>query len=252
MSRSSNADMQLFVDRLLNRSVLSDEEQQAILDLPATPTEVRRKHDFVGMDEEVSQSCLVVSGMVGRFGQTSDGARQITAFHVPGDMADLHSAIRPIGVGGLNALCETTILRIPHLAIRELAACYPAIAEAFWRDCLLDAAVLMQWVVNVGRRDAPTRLAHILCEMAIRCGGDLEVSTDYTFPITQEQLAEAAALTSVHVNRSLKVLSNLATIKAGHVTIHDWKGLARSGDFDAQYLVADTGPDRQKRLLSTN
>lgn len=252
MSSSFNADLQLFVNRLLARSLLTDEEQQAILDLPATATEVRKKHDFVGLDEEVSHSCLIVSGMVGRFGQTRNGARQITAFHVPGDMADLHSVIRPIGVGGLNALCETTILRVPHIAIRKLAARYPAIAEAFWRDCLLDASVLMQWVVNIGRRDASTRLAHILCEMAIRTAQDREVPTDYAFPVTQEQLGEAAALTGVHVNRSLKVLSRLATIKAGRVAIHDWKGLARAGDFDAGYLTADTGPERQKRLLATD
>ena len=252
MRPSFNADLQLFVDRLLDRSLLTDEEQQAILNLPATATEVRKKHDFVGLDEEISHSCLVVSGMVGRFGQTRNGTRQITAFHVPGDMADLHSAVRPIGLGGLNALCETTILRIPHIAIRKLAARYPAIAEAFWRDCLLDAAVLMQWVVNVGRRDAATRLAHIFCEMAVRSARDREALTDYAFPVTQEQLGEAAALTGVHVNRSLKVLSGLATIKAGRVAIHDWKGLTRAGDFDARYLTADTGPERQKRLLDTN
>lgn len=145
MSPSSNPDLQLFVDRLLTRSILTDEEQQAILDLPATATEMRRKHDFVRMDEAISHSCLVVSGLVGRFGQTRDGARQITAFHVPGDMADLHSAVRPVGVGGLSALCDTKILQVPHIAIRKLAARYPTIAEAFWRDCLLDAAVLMQW-----------------------------------------------------------------------------------------------------------
>jgi CRP-like cAMP-binding protein len=69
-------------------------------------------------------------------------------------MADLHSAVRPIGVGGLNALCETTILRVPHAAIHSLAASYPTIAEAFWRDTMFDAAVLMQWTMNVGRQDA--------------------------------------------------------------------------------------------------
>jgi CRP-like cAMP-binding protein len=128
---------------------------------------------------------------------------------------------RPVGVGGLNALCETTILRVPYVAIRSLAASYPAIAEAFWRDCMLDEAVLMQWVVNVGRRDAHTRLAHILCEMAIRTGQDREVLLDYAFPVTQEQLGEAAALTSVHTNRTLKRLSGLVTLRSGNVQICD-------------------------------
>jgi CRP-like cAMP-binding protein len=243
------ANLQRFVDRLNVRSILSEEEQQAILALPTHPIRLIRKQDFVHINEEATYSCFIVSGMVGRFGQTRDGARQITAFHIPGDMVDLHSAVRPIGIGGLNALCDTTILRVPHAAIRALGARYPAIAEAFWRDCMLDAAVLMQWVVNVGRRDARTRLAHMLCEMAVRSGKDREVLCDYALPLTQEQLADAAALTSVHVNRSLKALADIVTMKGGNVHIHDWNALAQAGEFDAAYLVADTKQERQNRVL---
>lgn len=87
--------------------------------------------------------------------------------------------------------------------------------------------------------------------MAIRLGKDREALTDYAFPVTQKQLGEAAASTAVHVNRLSKVLSNFVTIKSGHVTIHDWKTLTRAVDFDAADLVADTGPERRKRLLAT-
>lgn len=250
MTPLADANLHLFVQRLLVRSVLSDEEQKAILDLPAHLVALRKKQDFVHINEEIGHACLIVSGMVARFGQTVSGARQITAFHIPGDMADLHSVVRPIGVGGLNALCATTILRVPHGAIRALAARYPAIAEAFWRDCMLDAAVLMEWVVNVGRRTARTRIAHVLCEMAVRSGRDRKAVLEYAFPVTQEQLGDATALTSVHVNRSLKALDSVVSVKAGSVRIHDWDALTRMGEFDARYLVADTGPERQKRLLA--
>lgn len=157
-------------------------------------------------------------------------------------MVDLHSAVRPIGFGGLTALCDTTILRIPHRAIRSLAARFPAIAEAFWRDASLDAAILTQWVINVGRRDARTRLAHIFCEMSIRYGDDCEVSPKYAFPVTQEQLADASALTSVHVNRSLKALrvDELVTFRNGEVRIHDWNELAKTGEFEPSYFIAET------------
>ena len=250
MSHSDNEPLRLFLDRLTARSVLSDEEQQAILALPTHAIRLTKKQDFVHINETASYASLIVSGMVARFGQTSDGMRQITAFHIPGDMADLHSVVRPVGIGGLSALCDTTILRVPHAAIRTLAARYPALAEAFWRDCMLDTAVLMQWVVNVGRRDAQTRLAHILCEMAVRCGEDREILRSYPFPVTQEQLGDAAALTSVHVNRSLKALGELATIRNGSVQIYNWTELSRVGEFDGAYLVADTAPERQKRLLA--
>lgn len=251
MSRTVEVDFRPFLDRLTARSILSDEEKQAILNLPAHPVQVRAKQDFVHINEVTSYSCLVVSGLVARIGQTAAGARQITALHIPGDMPDLSSTVRPVGVGGLTALCDSTILRVPHAAIRELMARYPAIAEAFWRDTMLDSAILVQWVINVGRRDARTRLAHILCEMSIRYGPDRQVLAEYDFPITQEQLGDAAALTSVHVNRSLKSLreDGSVTIRGGRVRIADWERLARIGDFEPSYLVADTGPERQKRLL---
>lgn len=231
--------------------MLTQEEQNAIRTLPVHAVHIGKKHDFVSINEEISYACLIASGMVGRFGQTANGLRQITAFHVPGDMADLHTVVRPIGVGGLNALTDTIILRVPHTAIRTVAARYPAIAEALWRDCMLDAAILMQWVVNVGRRDAQARLAHIFCEMAMRFAQDRKFLLTYEMPVTQEQLGDAAALTAVHVNRSLKTLSDLVTLKAGRVTIHDWARLARVGEFDAAYLAADTGTERQKRLIAT-
>jgi CRP-like cAMP-binding protein len=252
MSRTNQVDFSPFLDRLTARSVLSEEERQAILDLPGHAVHVRAKQDFVHINEETSYSCFVVSGLVGRMGQTAAGARQITAFHIPGDMPDLSSAVRPVGVGGLTALCDTVILRIPHLAVRNLMARYPAVAEAFWRDTMLDAAILLQWVINVGRRDARSRLAHILCEMSIRYGRDREILTEYDFPVTQEQLGDAAALTSVHVNRSLKSLrqDGSVTVRSGKVRIDDWDKLVAIGDFESSYLVADTGPERQRRLLS--
>jgi CRP-like cAMP-binding protein len=252
MSRSENASLQLFVGRLALRSVLTEVEKQAILGLPTHEHRITAKTDFVRVSEEVAFGCFIASGLVARFGQTLAGARQITAFHIAGDMADLHAAVRPIGVGGLTALCDTTILRIPHDAIRATAARHPAIAEALWRDCMVDAAILMQWVMNVGHRNAQTRLAHILCEMAIRMSGDRDVLLDYRFPITQEQLGEASGMTSVHVNRTLMTLRahGLVTLKGGHVRIHDWAALAEVGQFDPTYLVADTKPERQKRLLT--
>ncbi|SOB86730.1 cAMP-binding domain of CRP or a regulatory subunit of cAMP-dependent protein kinases [Sphingomonas guangdongensis] len=239
-----------FLNRIMQRSVLTADEQQAILDLPTQTVHLRGKQDFVHINEQVAYSCLVVSGVIARVGQTAKGARQITSVHLPGEMADLHSAVRPIGLGGMTALCPSTILRISHGAIRQVAARFPAIAEAFWRDCMLESAILLQWLLNVGRRDAQTRLAHIFCEVAVRLGRNRTAACQYDFPVTQEQLGDAAAMTSVHVNRSLRALHarGLLTVTRGRVTIHQWEALARAGEFDPTYLLADMEPHRQERL----
>ena len=47
------------------------------------------------LGEIVDTACFVFDGLVGRFGQTANGERQIIALHIPGDMADLHSVVGP-------------------------------------------------------------------------------------------------------------------------------------------------------------
>ena len=57
---------------------------------------------------------------------------------------------------------------MPRSALLELADRRPAIRMAMWVDTLLDASIFREWVVNVGRRDSRTRIAHLLCELAVR------------------------------------------------------------------------------------
>jgi CRP-like cAMP-binding protein len=239
MSLSDSSPLQPFLDKLVSRSNLDAEEQRAILALPARPDQIQTNRDFVRQGERVHHACFVVAGLVGRFGQNRDGSRQITAIHIPTDMVDLHSVVAPDACSALQALSVATILRVPHEALRETARRYPAIAEAFWRECVVDAAVLAEWVVNVGRRDARSRLAHLICEIACReAGAGENVGSDFPFLANQTHLADMTGLTSVHVNRSLRVLrdDNVVDVRSRMVRILDWKRLVEIGDFDSDYL----------------
>ena len=247
-----NHDLQPFLNRLTSRSRLTQTEQQAVLGLPTHTAQVGVHHDFVRLGETVDHACIVVEGIVGRFCQTAEGARQITALHIAGDAPDLHSVVLPKDQSALQALSTTTILRIPHVALRALAARYPAVAEAFWRDCSVDAAVTAQWVVNVGRRDAKTRIAHLLCEMGVRLGAKpLEGVVSYSFPLTQTHLADATGLTPVHVNRTLKALAadGLVIVSDRMVRILDWEALAEAGEFDPEYLQTNLQPEERLRIV---
>ena len=248
---ASKSSLESFLSRLTKRSVLSAEERQAILDLPGQAMQVRANHDFVRLGERVDSSCLVVAGIVGRFDQTREGARQITALHIPGDMCDLHSVVQPVPTSALQALSVATIVRVPHASIRLIAAEYPAVAEAFWRDCEVDAAILAEWVVNVGRRNGRTRIAHLLCEMATRLA-DKPTGNDFVFdfPVTQMQLADATAMTAVHVNRTLQTLRADGLIEWHQriIRVPDWSALAALAEFDSAYLQTRCKPGRQFRF----
>lgn len=252
MRYADRLDLKRFLDRLLSHSVLTRDEQNAILDLPCHFAKVKANRDFVGLREDVDHASLVVEGLVGRFDQNSGGARQITAIHLPGDMANLHSVVQPQATSALQALSDATILRIPHEAIRAATARLPALAEALWRDCMVDAAILAQWVVNVGRRNARTRVAHLLCEVATRLDARADrQSFSFPFAVTQFQLADAAGLTSVHVNRVLRTLRRDELVDVGkqEARVADWDGLVRAGEFNANYLQRRIRPDDRIRII---
>jgi CRP-like cAMP-binding protein len=137
-------------------------------------------------------------------------------------------------------LTASQIAFIPRESIKALAFERPNVGMAMWFDTLVDASVFREWIANVGRRDAHTRIAHLLCEFSLRLKvAGLGEATNYELPMSQEQIADCTGLTSVHVNRTLKKLEteNLISRRGSRsVTIGDWNKLAHAGDFDSTYL----------------
>jgi CRP-like cAMP-binding protein len=126
----------------------------------------------------------------------------------------------------------------------------PRVAHAMWIDTLVDASIFREWITNVGRRDARTRVAHILCEFSIRLRvAGLGEDTRYELSMTQDQLADATGMTSVHVNRTLKALEKEGLIERPNpraICMGDWRKLAQVGDFDTKYLhLRDNEPALQ-------
>ena len=192
--------------------------------------------------ERPDRSCLLLSGFAFRHKVTVEGARQIVSVHIPGDFLDLDAALLNVADHNVQALtrCETAF--IPRNAVRALIASHPRVAMAMWVDTLIDSSVFREWVVNVGRRDARSRISHLLCEFARR----LEVAGmaeeyGYELPMTQEQLADATGLTPVHVNRVLQGLTRdgLIVRDKRHVGIPDWEALRRVAGFSETYLHLD-------------
>lgn len=227
-----------WLKRLTGRSPLNEEECNAILDLPGEMHSFGPNRDFVRLGETTSHSCIVASGLAGRFDQTASGARQIVALHIPGDAADLHSAPLPKASSALQALTHSEILKVPHEALRVLLDRYPSLALAFWRDCVVDTAILAKWTLNIGRASARQRVAHLLCELASRYVAIGESPTNFPLPATQTQIGDATGMTNVHVNRTLRGLSDagLATVRSGRVEIRNWRALVQEADFDPAYL----------------
>jgi CRP-like cAMP-binding protein len=189
--------------------------------------------------DEAKNSCLLLSGFAFRHKIVGDGGRQIVAIHIRGDMVDLQNSMLGIADHNVQALTQIDVAFIPREAILDVASKYPSVGQAMWHDTLVDGSIHREWTTNIGRRDSRTRMAHLLCEFALRLEtAGLGEQCNYELPMTQEQLADCLGLTPVHVNRTLKTLEadGLLTRTQRAVRIDDWKKLARAGDFNSTYL----------------
>ena len=170
---------------------------------------------------------------------TSGGRRQILSVHIAGDIPDLQSLHLHVLDHDLITLTPCRLGFIPHAALRALNRERPNIAEALWRDTLIDAAMFREWIINVGQRRAPERLAHLLLEIRerLRLVGRAE-GDSFILPMTQDELSDALGLTSVHINRTLKQLrtDGLLSFHRNEVKILDNARFEELAQFDRLYL----------------
>jgi CRP-like cAMP-binding protein len=225
--------------RLMSRVDLTQADQDAVLALPQTVRSLRISEHFIRTGDKPTHCCVMLSGFTVRYKVLAQGARQIIGVHMKGDMVDLQNVLLERSDHDVQALTAAKVAIIPRTALEELAFDRPPIGKALWLETLVDGSLFREWIANVGRRDARARIAHLLCEFAIRLDvAGLADTHSYELPMTQEQLGDTLGLTSVHVNRTLKALADEGLIEREQrsVRISDWKKLARAAGFDPAYL----------------
>jgi CRP-like cAMP-binding protein len=218
---------------------LDKDDERAVLSLPHQLKKLAPAQYIVRDREKPTHSCLLLSGFAYRHKLTGDGARQIMSIQMKGDVVDLQNSLLRQSDHNVQALTRIEVALIPIEAVQNLAFTRPSVGRAMWYETLVDASIFREWTLNVGRRDATQRTAHLLCEFALRLElAGLGQQCDYQLPMTQEQLADALGLTPVHVNRTLKALEKDGLIERSQrwVKIGNWENLAAVGDFDSTYL----------------
>ena len=239
MPDTSDHPLSLMVRRLSLWQPLSQEDRATILKLPYQRRSLTAGQYLVWDGDRPQHACLLLTGFACRHKSAGNGGRQILSIHMKGDILDLQNSLLGIADHNVQMLTAGEVALIAITTVEELAALNPRIGMAMWYETLVEGSIFREWMLNVSRRDARTRIAHLLCELGLR----LEVvrlgdPTSYELPLTQEQLADAVALTPVHVNRTLMKLEadGLITRTKRMVSIIDWNELAKVADFDPRYL----------------
>ena len=230
--------------RIELRDRVSDEERAVIAAAIGPARDVGPNEDIIREGDRPSESTLILEGYTSRQVLT-EGGRQITAIHIPGDFVDLHSFLIKTMDHSITTLTACRIAGVRHSTLREITEQYPHLARLLWLLTVIDAAIHRRWITAMGRQYALGQTAHLLCEMYVRQKETLQ-TTNATFrmPLTQAKLADALGLSAVHTNRIIRELKEGGFVEwqGDRVTVRDWEGLKELAEFDPTYLSPQNEP----------
>lgn len=195
--------------------------------------------DIISDGDPVDCVRVVLSGWLCRYKTLEDGRRQIVNFVLPGESCDAHAFLLPTIDHSIAALTPVVYSEIKRAQYERLTADDRSLAEALLCETLLNNAIQREWAINLGRRVALERVAHLFCEIFERLRPVGLVDGDScSLPVTQMDLADATGLSVVHFNRTLQELraSRLIVLRDRTLTISDLDALKATALYSPNYL----------------
>lgn len=232
--------------KLGNYAHFSPGEVDCVLGLQDKRTTFGKSVDIFHEGQQERRAYILLDGWAFAYKLVPDGGRQVIAFLMPGDFLGMRSILLRVSDHSVATFTECSVVSI---SVERLAAAfddYPRVGMAMLWSISRDEAVIVEHLVNIGRRSAIERTAHFFLEMGKRMQlAGLARENDFRFPFSQYLLADALGLTSIHVNRVLRELRerNLIELKDRQVVIIDPLGLIDLAGFDSDYLDQKLGPD---------
>jgi CRP-like cAMP-binding protein len=221
---------------------LSPEDRAAMSDITRNVQYIDARRDLISEGDRPRHIHLVLDGWACRYKQLSDGKRQVLSLFVAGDFCDINTCLLKAMDHSIGALTRVRVAVIAPEDMNALSAERPGIGRALrWHE-LVAAAIQREWTLNIGQRSAYQRLAHLLIELYLRLKVVGRASNGHCdFPLTQNDLADATGLTSVHVNRTLQELrrDGLIELERKQLQFRDLQRMIDLAMFNPNYLHLD-------------
>lgn len=165
----------------------------------------------------------------------ADGQRQVLDIFLPGQIMGLREIGFDRNLSELYALTEVKACSFPRQRLTDIFDQAPRLTDLFFLNLAREQSMLIERVVNIGRRNAAERLAHFIIEMKTRLN---QKTNAFMLPMNQTVIGDALSLSSVHVSRTFKHLKSIGLIstKDGIISIQNLDGLIDFSGFDRSYL----------------
>jgi CRP-like cAMP-binding protein len=177
---------------------------------------------------------FVRSGILSKFKIDGAARRQIVALRFPGE--GILPRPGPSSYG-IQAIVPSEVLIGSGDDFNRIVDKHPELQKFFWRLTQRNEAIGYEWLINCGRRDSTARVAHLLCETAVRSQANVPDEPLHN-PFTQQQIAEITGQTSVNVNRVMADLERQGLIerRGRDIQFTDWSEMRRVASFQPEYL----------------
>lgn len=224
--------------RLAALAPLTAGDQGRINDAVAARTVVPPRRDLVSEGKRITGACLLVDGWAFRTHMVQSGYRQIIGLVLPGELIGMCTRRNAVGVATTTTLTEVVTCPAP---MPDLTHELSGLSQAYAVSAALEEAYLCRQITRLGRMSAFERLADWLLETHDRLLlAGIATHDEFELPLTQELIADVLGLTSVHVNRTIKLLREcgLVTVGARRVKIQDRKEMERVVCYSSVMVVA--------------
>jgi CRP-like cAMP-binding protein len=200
--------------------------------MPHRTVQVEARRPFREPGVARNEVMFVRSGILSKFKTDSSGRRQIVALRFPGEGILPRDGRAEYGI---QAIVRSEVMVGRAEDFDPIVDAHPEMQRFFWRLIQRNEAIGYEWLVNCGRRDSTARVAHLLCETAVRMHADDHHMTN---PFTQQQIADITGQTSVNVNRVLADMERQGLIrrKGREIEFTDLGEMRRVGSFQPSYL----------------
>ena len=196
-------------------------------------------HDLIYQGQAERPAYILASGWVCSYKILPQGTRQIVDFQIPGDFLGLRSVLFRTADHNIEPVTRVEASEVFASDLIDAFKRSPRLATAVLWAASRDEAMVVEHLIDLGRRDAIQRTAHFLLELGARLMlVGLGTKEGYACPLSQYLLADALGLSAVHVNRVLRQLreEGLLTFRDGKVTFDNFAGLVALAEFDLSYL----------------
>src|SRR3954447_5590761 len=203
-----------------------------LAEMPHKTVQVDPRRPFREAGSPRDEVMFVRSGILSKFKTDNSGRRQIVALRFPGEGILPRDGTADYGI---QAIVRSEVMVGKAEDFDPIVDASPQMQRFFRRLIQRNEAIGYEWLVNCGRRDSTARVAHLLCETAVR----MHVSNGAMLnPFTQQQIAEITGQTSVNVNRVLADMERQGLIrrKGREIQFMDWDDMRRVASFQPSYL----------------